>query len=305
MTEPVVTAPNAAAAIVSAAAKINLCLHIVGTRDDGYHLLDSIVAPISLFDRLIIRSAPASAARVSLRCEPAAAAPPGDENLASRAALQFVRAADIAAAISIDLLKRIPVGAGLGGGSSDAAAVLRALNSLFGTPLSQEQLAALALSLGADVPLFLFGRPARMTGVGETLTPWQGRVHEPIVVAFAGAALGTREVYAKYDDLLTTGRPASSIRAPAPGLAPLHNMLHNDLEAAAFHIHPALHSLKKQLCSLGAEGVAMTGSGGAIFGVWRSWDDARAAAERLRVVGVWASVVRVLTEFPAVELVAK
>jgi 4-diphosphocytidyl-2-C-methyl-D-erythritol kinase len=82
-------------------------------------------------------------------------------------------------------------------------------------------------------------------------------------------------------------------------------MHHNDLEAAAFHINPALRSLKKQLCSLGAEGVAMTGSGAAIFGVWRMWDDARAAAERLRVAGVWARVVRVLETIPAVELVAE
>jgi 4-diphosphocytidyl-2-C-methyl-D-erythritol kinase len=299
------TAPTSDTAAVSAPAKINLCLQVVGRRDDGYHLLDSTVAPISLFDQLVIRATSAGAPGVALRCTPADAAPPGDENLAVRAAMRFMQRADVDASVSIELTKGIPAGAGLGGGSSDAAAVLRSLNRLFGEPLSQPELMETALALGADVPLFVFGRPARMRGVGETLEPWSDAPRLPIVVAFDGHALGTREVYAAYDDLLTTAGTASTIRAPAPDLEPLHKMLQNDLEAAAFHIHPALQSLKKQLCSLGAEGVAMTGSGAAIFGIWKRWDDARAAAEQLRVAGVWASVVRILAESPAVELVAQ
>jgi 4-diphosphocytidyl-2-C-methyl-D-erythritol kinase len=297
------TAPTTEAAVVSAPAKINLCLHVVGRRDDGYHFLDSIVAPISLFDQLVIRVTPAATAQVALRCVPADASPPGDENLAARAAMRFMHHAGIEARVSIELTKHIPAGAGLGGGSSDAAAVLRALNKLFCEPLSPPELMAAALSLGADVPLFIFGRPARMSGVGDRLAAWPATRRDPIVVAFDGHALATREVYATYDDLLTMAEPASTI--PASDLEPLHTMLHNDLEAAAFHLHPALQSLKNQLCSLGADGVAMTGSGAAIFGIWRGWDDARAAAERLRVAGVWASVVRILAESPAVELVAQ
>ena len=198
------------------------------------------------------------------------------------------------AQVSIALIKRIPAGAGLGGGSSDAAAVLRALNALLGVPVARADLMAWALELGADVPLFVFGRPARMRGVGEILEPWPAAPSGPLVVAFAGAALETRAVYAKYDDLLTMADPPSTIRALTPGREPLPSMLHNDLEAAAFHVQPALRSLKKRLCALGAEGVLMTGSGSAVFGVWKQWDDARAAAERLRAAGVWARVVRVL-----------
>lgn len=290
-------------AAVSAPAKINLCLQIVGKRTDGYHLLDSIVAPISLYDRLRIRICPAASPAVSIRCHPADAAPPGVDNLAARAASTFMCETQIAANVSIDLVKQIPSGAGLGGGSSDAAAVLRGLNALLREPLSQAELMAMGLSLGADVPLFVFGRPARMQGIGERLER-SAVASPPVVVAFSGGGLSTQAVYAKYDDLLTMSGPVSTIRPPAPGQEPPRTMLHNDLEAAAFQIDPALRFLKKELRSLGAEGVAMTGSGGAIFGVWRVWDDARAAAQQLRVAGVWARVVRVLEAIPAVELIA-
>ena len=293
------------AASVSAPAKLNLCLRIRGRRPDGYHLLDSITIPVTLFDDVHVRLHPATAASVSIRCAPVDAAPAGPGNLAARAAALFLERTRTAAHVSITLVKRIPAGAGLGGGSSDAAGVLRALNALAADPISKADLATCALALGADVPLFLFGRPARMRGVGEILEAWPSEVPWPIVVAFSGTALSTQTVYAKYDDLLTSPGPTSTIRPPAPSQEPLRTMLHNDLEAAAFHIQPALRSLKERLASLGAEGVLMTGSGSAVFGIWKQWDDARAAADRLRSAGAWARVVRGLERVPAVELVTE
>jgi 4-diphosphocytidyl-2-C-methyl-D-erythritol kinase len=290
------------AALVSAPAKINLCLHILGGRADGYHLIDSHVAPVALFDELAICVDSNCSDQVTLRCEPEIALPSAGDNLALRAAHLFLSRSGISARVSITLAKRIPIGAGLGGGSSDAAAVLRGLNALLRKPIPQEQLIAWALELGADVPLFVFGRPARMRGIGEILEPWVADLHWPIVVAFPGSGLDTRAVYAKYDDLLTMSRAPSSIPAPFPGQGSLRSLLHNDLEAAALHVQPALRSLRRQFCCLGAEGVSMTGSGSAIFGCWKHWDDARAASEQLRAAGVWARGVSVLKQVPAVVL---
>jgi 4-diphosphocytidyl-2-C-methyl-D-erythritol kinase len=291
-------------AFVNAPAKINLCLHVVGRRDDGYHLLDSVVVPVSLFDDVDVRVEPSAAPLISFHCEPSGATPAGGDNLAVRAADAFLRQAGICARVSIALRKRIPVGAGLGGGSSDAAAVLRCLNVLLRRPMDRADLAICALEVGADVPLFLVGGPARMGGIGEVVEAWSPAPAMPIVIAFTGTALDTRVVYAKYDDLLTMSGSPSTIRGLTPGQEPLSGVLHNDLEAAAFHVQPGLRALKRRLRSLGAEGVLMTGSGSAIFGYWQQWDDAHAAAEQLRAAGVWARVVHVLERVPAVELVA-
>lgn len=298
------TAWSADTAHAGAPAKLNLCLRVRGRRADGYHVLESIVTPIALFDHLRIQVRSSAAPRVSLRCEPTSAAPPGAENLAARAAELFMRRRRIAAEVSIALRKRIPAGAGLGGGSSDAAAVLRALNTLLRVPVPRAELMTWALELGADVPLFIFGRPARMSGIGEHLEPWAAALRTPLVVAFAGRPLPTQTVYAKYDDLLTKSDPLSSIRPPTRGRGPLRSMLHNDLEAAALILQPELRSLEERLRSLGAEGVLMTGSGSAVFGVWKQWDDAQAAARQVRAAGMWARVVHALERVPAVELVA-
>ena len=288
-------------ALVKAPAKLNLRLRIVGRRgEDGYHLLDSTVVPIDLYDDVHIRLERAATPSVALDCEPPDIAPSCVDNLAARAATWFMEQTGMAAHVSIGLVKQIPAGAGLGGGSSDAAAVLRALNALFGEPIRPRELIASSLALGADVPLFVFGRPAHMSGVGEILEPWSGAPRAPIVVAFSGTPLSTAAVYAKYDDLLTMSAPIGTIRASVQ--EPLPTMLENDLEAAAFHVQPGLLSLKRRLCALGAEGALMTGSGSAVFGIWRHWDDAAAAVERLRMAGVWARVVRVLDQAPAVEL---
>ena len=295
------TSWTALAASVRAAAKLNLHLRVIGRRPDGYHLIDSVAVPIGLFDSLTIRITPGPP-EVALRCTPVLGIPTGGDNLAVRAAQCILRHCGATGRVSIDLVKRIPIGAGLGGGSSDAAAVLRILNALLAQPLEDAELQRMGLELGADVPLFLVGRPVRMRGIGEHLELWLAAETRPIVVAFSGAALSTREVYAKYDDLLTMSGPPSTIRAPTSAQEPLPSVLHNDLEAAAFLVQPALPSLKQRMRSLGAEGVLMTGSGSAVFGYWRCWDDAQAAAQCLSADGLWADVVRVLDHVPAVEL---
>ena len=292
-----------ATALVLAPAKVNLYLRVLGCRDDGYHFLDSLVAPIRLFDRLRVCIRPAQSTHIDLQIKPAVDLSPGPENLAFRAAALYLRRTGRCARVAITLHKRIPVGAGLGGGSSDAAAVLRALNALSSCPVDSCNLADWALGLGADVPFFLLGGSGRMRGVGERLSPTPSPLPtgQPLVVAFLGAGLATAEVYRRYDDSLTTPRGTSTTYALTPGQGPLQDWLINDLEAAAVQIIPTLMNLKRQLRALGARGVVMTGSGSAILGVWNRWDDACAAAQRLRADGTWACVTEVLEKVPAVE----
>ncbi len=295
------TSSVAIAATAYAPAKINLRLRVVGRRPDGYHLLDSLLLPVGVFDCLVVRVWPAAHPTVELCCQ-SPGVPRGGDNLAVRAAHLFMRETMTTLKVVVELKKEIPVGAGLGGGSSDAAAVLRALNAIVGTDIPQEQLMEWALSLGADVPFFIYGRPARIRGIGE----WVEGLHDwpsgPLVLAFCGASLATSEVYAAYDDLLTSRGAASSIRRPTRGQMPLRDLLVNDLEAAAIRIQPGLRGLKTRLLRLGAQGALMTGSGSSVFGFWEKWDEARAAAERLRRQGVWARAVGVLARAPGLTI---
>jgi 4-diphosphocytidyl-2-C-methyl-D-erythritol kinase len=283
--------------VVSAPAKINLSLEIVGRRTDGYHLLDSKVVPIDIFDGVEVRVSPARFGSVSLLCRPLIDVS-DVENLATRAAGLFVRRTGKVCKVEITICKEIPVGAGLGGGSSDAAAVLKALNAIYQEEFPPSQVAEWGLELGADVPFFLLGRPARVQGVGERLSPLTDWPSSPLVVAFPGHGLSTAEVYRAYDDSLTIGyphgkRPVSIREAPQPGQGDL-----NHLEAIAFQLRPELENVRGRLLALGACRTSMTGSGTAIFGFWRSWDDATRAAERMRDDGFWARAARVLPRSP-------
>ena len=289
---------------VAAPAKINLRLRVVGVRSDGYHLLDSVVVPVRLFDQLVIEVRRARETRVAIHCTGDSPEVPTDQsNLAVRAARMYADRCGLPLDIQLQLTKRIPVGAGLGGGSSDAAAVLRGLNSIADRPVEAARLARWALELGADVPFFLFGRPAQMTGIGEELSPFQlpSAAQGPLVLVFPGMGLATKEVYGRYDGSLTSESVASSICALTPGQAPLQDWLSNDLEAAAFQVLPKLGKLKRHLRALGARAVVMTGSGSAMFGFWSQRECAEAAARQLRADGMWAHGTEVLEQLPVVE----
>lgn len=282
-----------------APAKINLTLRVTGRRADGYHLLDSIVLPVDFYDELEIRVTSSShpSVHVSVASE---AVPGGPANLAYRAAEAFLAQLKQPATVRVHLQKRIPVGGGLGGGSSDAAAVLLALNRLFHAPFAPEQLAAIGLRIGADVPFFVHGRPARMTGIGEQLTPLDLPRPLALVLCWDHCSVSTKDVYARVALSLTSPAPLSNI-LPLIGNTPSWDCLVNDLEAAAAQIHPEVLTLKTKLLAEGALGALMSGSGGVVFGICSDRRMAERVAVKLRHDGLWAQAVETLTISPAVQ----
>lgn len=267
-----------------APAKVNLGLRILARRPDGYHELESLFAPLDLSDELTLEIARADAPAVALRVEPETAGAPADaSNLAARAAALFLAEARLALRVEIALTKRTPVAAGLGGGSSDAAAVLRALAACAPGALAPERLAQLALRLGADVPFFLDPRPAWVRGIGEQIAPVAGLPALALVLANPGEPLATREVFRVYDVLHPDAQQASSGAPPdlarlVADPAALARLLQNDLEPAALRLCPAVRRLRGELSGRGALAVGMSGSGPTLFGVFESLAAARAAA---------------------------
>lgn len=268
---------------IAAPAKINLGLRVMRRRADGYHELESLFLPLDLADEIRLEAAAAPRARVELHlAQPAPAVPADAENLAARAARAFLEAAGLGARVEIELTKRTPVAAGLGGGSSDAGAVLRALAERFPDALAPEALAALALELGADVPFFLDPRPCWVRGVGERLESVGGLPSLALVLANPGFPLATAEVYRAFDALHPGwSRPESPARDLAPpDPSELAGWVENDLAGAALRLCPAIGRLRERLRALGALAVGMSGSGATVFGVFANAGAARGALER-------------------------
>ncbi len=256
---------------VLAPAKLNLGLRILGRRADGYHELTSVFVPLDLADEIEIEIASAAHAEVTLALAGACAGVPADaSNLATRAAAEFLAEAGLARAVRLRVTKQIPVAGGLGGGSSDAGAVLRALAESFPGALTEAALARLALRLGADVPFFLAPRPARISGIGERSQPLAGLPALACVLVNPGVPLATASVFAAFD-----AEPASAPRAFEPELG---LDLGNDLEPAAERLCPALAPLRARLRELGARAVGLSGSGPTLFGLF---PDAAAARQAL------------------------
>ena len=273
--------------------KINLGLRILGRRADGYHTLESLFLPIDLADTL--RLSLRSGGGVTLVLSGEHAGVPGDErNLALRAARAFLDEAGSAAGLALELEKRLPAPGGLGGGSSDAGAVLRGLAELLPGAVPAERLRELALALGADVPFFLAPAPALVTGIGEQILPLDGLPSLALLLVHPGVPLTTAAVYAEYDAAPTSLTPRStgpSIRAllalragdgrarAGPVEASLRALVLNDLEPAASRLLPAVLELRKEIEATGALAASLSGSGPTVFGVFR---DVAAAGEAQR-----------------------
>jgi len=272
---------SVAHAVVAAPAKVNLVLRVVGRRADGYHLLESLMVPISLCDTVSIAVSPARNGRTRIGCivTGPARVTGGAENLAARAASALLDELRVAARVDIRLRKTVPHGAGLGGGSSDAAAVLVTLARLLRRRIRGDRLAALAAGLGADVPFFLRCRPAWATGIGERLQPFALK-RLNLVVAVPRRRVETAWAYANV--LPSRRRLAARRREEGAGSRYLRALakslschVSNDFEAGVAAAVPDVARLKRRLEELGAMATVMSGSGSAVVGMF----DSRASAE--------------------------
>ena len=260
---------------VLAPAKINLSLKILGWRNDGFHELDTLIAPISLYDEIRIDKRRLGRG-IEFRCDDSSI-PQGDENLAVRAAKAFFDTTKIAPALSIELKKKIPHGAGLGGGSSDAASVLLALNDIFETKQTREALAEMAEPLGSDVPFFLSQSAAVCKGHGEMVMPVKLQRQFSIVLLKPAFAVSTPWAYSRWQH----SREVPGIRYQAEEF--VGQTFANDLERPVFEKFVFLAQLKMWLLSQSEVGAAlMSGSGSTVFAVVRENADADSVATRAK-----------------------
>ena len=263
-----------------APAKINLWLNVVGRRADGYHLLDSLIAFTDLADE--IDAQPAD--RLMLTVDgPLAPALAGEaDNLVLQAARLLADRASVSPRAALHLTKRIPVAAGLGGGSADAAAALRALIDLWRVALPVEELFDLAARLGADVPMCLAGRAALVSGVGERLAPAPLLPSCAVLLVNPGVALATPEVFAARRGDFSPARPLAEPWTDAAGFAAALAERGNDLTDAAVSLRPVVGDVLAFLRQTGgALHVAMSGSGATCFALYRTIEQAQHAAAKV------------------------
>ena len=288
---------------ILAPAKINVFLRITGQRPDGYHLLDSLMVPISLCDELEIETVGTKhpetetdreseketergrerGSNIVLTCDDPTL-PTDETNLAYKAAALVCKETKVQARIFIHLRKHIPAGAGLGGGSSDAAAALNGLNSLLSLGLRESQLCSLATRLGADVPFFVPCRPARVQGIGELLSPLSALPARWFVVVVPPFSVSTPWAYRRFDELSRQEERRSTIEL-VNGEWPQAELLENDLERAVIPAHPLIAEVKDHLIQQGAACALMSGSGSSVFAMFATRTQAEHAASILESKG--------------------
>jgi len=260
---------------VLAPAKINLSLKIRGRRNDGFHELETLIAPISLYDAIRIDKGDPRKG-IEFRCNDPSV-PQGDDNLAVRAAKAFFETTEIEPAILIELEKKIPHSAGLGGGSSDAGSVLLALNELFDANLSAKALAEIAVPIGSDVPFFLFQSAALCKGHGEMVTPVRLKRKFSILLLKPAFAVSTGWAYSRWHD----SRDIPGVRYEAQEFA--DQTFVNDLERPVFEKFVFLAQLKTWLLGQPEVGAAlMSGSGSTMFAVMRENADVNSVVNRAK-----------------------
>lgn len=284
-------ASNAATVSLIAGCKVNLGLRITGIRADGYHELDSVFVPLAApADRLDITIRPDAAPDIRVTCD-AAILDPADNTLTKAYAAFCRRAVTAPPALDVRLHKHIPAGAGLGGGSSDAAALLRWLNSIAPSPLSADELAAAALSAGADVPFFLLNRPCRVRGIGDMLEPVELDLPETcLLLVCPGETVSTPWAYRAYDAMAAEkkregtqgGLTSTAIQANGTALSTMPDFsaaatacfrrrdalsMCNDLEDVVTRAYPVIRAARQALTRYGAWAVVMSGSGSAVVGL--------------------------------------
>jgi len=264
--------------IWKAPAKVNLFLRVVRKREDGYHDIFSLMQKISLYDELYF--SPCNRRGVFLDCSDDTL-PTDEDNLVFKAAQSIFEFCNYRFGVKIRIIKNIPLTAGLGGGSSDAAATLLALNSIFSFGLTKNQLMRLGARLGADVPFFLFGNRALAYGIGDQLKRAPSCPDLNFVLIKPPFELSTKMVYENLTLRLTMGK--NNYRSSRfLALSDIVDKLHNDLESVSLKIYPELTVFKKMLLNHGALGALMSGSGPTVFGIFSNGKEAKKALEFIK-----------------------
>jgi len=265
-------------------AKVNLYLRVLRRRQDGYHDIASLMQQISLCDEMTFSPAGKG---IRVRC-PDGTLPENQENIVYRAAEAFFRQAPYTpGGIDITLQKKIPIAAGLGGGSSNAATTLMALNELFGYPCTKEELMTIGVTLGADVPFFIFSKTAWAFGIGERLQAAEAIPPFSLLLVNPGFGLSTKLIYQNLNLRLTN----ETIHYSIPRFLTVRDVakgLLNDLETVSIAMHPVLADIKDRLMANGAMGALMSGSGPTVFGIFEQEKQAVVAEKALAGMNVWS-----------------
>ena len=264
-------------------AKINLCLHILGRRRDGYHNLSMLMEKVSLCDELTFEKIPSGIEVLSETLDV-----PVEENLVTKAARLFQEVCGTSCGVRIHLAKKIPMGGGLGGGSSDAAAVLKGLNELWGLHWPISKLAAVGVKLGADVPFFIYDGPAKVEGIGEQITPLKKFPKLWIILINPGVHVATPNAYNLWDqkERMNLTQQNQSVRDSGT-FEGVIQVLHNDFESVVIPEYPAIQMAKDTLLHAGASGALMSGSGSTVFGLFETKEKRDRALKKIKTEPKW------------------
>ena len=299
------SAPRGPALRAAAPAKLNLYLHVTGKRADGYHQLDSLAVFAGRHDTVVVAPADDLTLSVDGPFAPALHAAMEGDNIVLRAARALASAALVPPRAAITLTKNLPVAAGIGGGSADAAATLGLLAQLWGSSLGEDAMGALALSLGADVPVCRFGRASFMGGIGETLDPAPALPPTALVLVNPNRPLATKDVFRARDQPFSRPGRFSAAPADTAALAALLRERKNDLEAPAIRLMPVVGEVLAALArQKGCLLARMSGSGATCFGLFAGDAEAAEAAASIRRAepGWWADASRLVTDTRALKI---
>jgi len=262
-------------------AKVNLLLKVVSKRADGYHNLVSIVDIVSIYDVIHIKEISQDVVVVK---DSTGTLPNGNGNTIFRAAMLLKETFGVRKGVEIFVEKNIPLGAGLGGGSSNAATTMKELIRLWGLTVGTPELMQLGRRIGADVPLFLYGKSCVMKGVGERITPVELPTLHYLVV-YPQVILSTKDVYNDLKIVLTKGENEVTLSGQFSTALAIANVLENDLEEVAFVRCPVIKTIKERLKGLGAVGALMSGSGSAVFGIFEEQRGVAHASQKIGGLG--------------------
>lgn len=252
---------------VKAYGKVNLSLDIVGKREDGYHFLEMIMQTIDLYDVVNVSKIPSG---IEIRCNKNYV-PTDRRNIAYRAAELFLETFKIKSGVRIEIEKNIPVAAGLAGGSTDGAAVIKAMNDLFKTNASKEKLSEIGVVIGADIPFCIYGGTALVKGIGEDVTPLKSFENHILVLVKPNFGVSTKEVYGAIDIKKIHKHPDTKALIEAIERNDekfISYNMKNVLENVTLNKHRVLKDIKNEMIKRGAEGALMSGSGPTVFGIF-------------------------------------